>query len=320
MTIVTLLLGLLAILLGANLLTDGAASLAKRLKVSNLVIGLTVVAFGTSAPELSVSLLSALNGNAEMALGNVVGSNLFNTLLIIGGVALIAPITIEKLSIRKEIPLCILASLALLVAANDIFLTDGATVNYISRTEGLLLLGFLAVFISHTFTIAHAKGSTPLEEEPPIKEMPIWKALSFLLIGLVALVGGGQWFVESASAIARYWGVSDSTIGLTLVAGGTSLPELATSLVAAKKKNPQLAIGNAIGSNLFNIFLVLGSCATITPLSIGSISNFDLLSLVASSLLLWVFAIFFKTRTITRLEGIFMILCYFVYMAILVFI
>lgn len=316
MFIITLILGLVFILVGANLLTDGASALAKRFKVSNLVIGLTVVAFGTSAPELSVSFMAALQGSTEMAIGNVVGSNLFNTLLIIGCTALIIPITVTKSTLLKEIPLCILASAALLVCANDVLLS-GTDANILSRTEGLLLLGFLAVFISHTFTIARTEAT--VGEEEKVKSMCLTKSIFYILVGLGGLVLGGQWFVESASTIARLLGVSESTIALTLVAGGTSLPELATSIVAARKNNPEMAIGNAIGSNLFNIFLVLGSCATITPLEMGNINNIDLVSLLIASIVLWVVAVFIKKRKITRKEGMLLVVLYLIYMGILFF-
>lgn len=315
MFIITLILGLIFILVGANLLTDGASALAKRFKVSNLVIGLTVVAFGTSAPELSVSFMAALQGSTEMAIGNVVGSNLFNTLLIIGCTALIVPITVTRSTLLKEIPLCILASAALLVCANDILLS-GADANILSRTEGLLLLGFLAVFISHTFSIARTETTVGEEE---VKSMCLTKSIFYILVGLGGLVLGGQWFVESASTIARLLGVSESTIALTLVAGGTSLPELATSIVAARKNNPEMAIGNAIGSNLFNIFLVLGSCATITPLELGNINNIDLVSLLIASIALWVVAVFIKKRRITRKEGMLLVVLYLIYIGILFF-
>jgi K+-dependent Na+/Ca+ exchanger-like protein len=252
MFLITLILGLVFILIGAHLLTDGASALAQKFKVSNLVIGLTVVAFGTSAPELSVSAMAALKGSADMAIGNVVGSNLFNTLLIIGCTALIAPIRISKSTLLKEIPLCILAAAVLWVTANDQLLA-GAKTNTLNRIEGLLFLGFLTIFISHTFTIARNSDSSTDNETAPITKMCTLKAGSYIIIGLAGLIFGGQWFIEGATIVARLLGLSESTIALTLVAGGTSFPELATSIVAAKKNNPEMAIGNAIGSNLFNI-------------------------------------------------------------------
>ncbi|WP_293674408.1 calcium/sodium antiporter [uncultured Parabacteroides sp.] len=314
MNIVLLIGGLLLILVGANALTDGAASVAKRFHISSLVIGLTIVAFGTSAPELTVSIVSALKGSADMAIGNVVGSNIFNTLMIVGCTAAIVPISVTKGTLSKEIPLCILASIVLFICANDVLINKAAT-NTISSSDGMLLLCFFLIFLGYTFAIAH-NGSS--EGESEIKEMPVWKSALFIAGGLAGLVYGGQFFVSGASEIARSLGVSESIIGLTLVAGGTSLPELATSVVAALKKNPEMAIGNVIGSNLFNIFFVLGCSATISPLNIQGITNLDLGVLIGSCVLLYIFGWFFKKRTITRVEGIAMIACYIGYTAYLI--
>ncbi|MCC8186587.1 MAG: calcium/sodium antiporter [Bacteroides sp.] len=315
MNLLLLLGGLVFILVGASGLTDGAASLAARLRIPPIVIGLTIVAFGTSAPELTVSVSSALKGSADLAVGNVVGSNLFNTLVIVGCTALFAPIVISRNTLRKEIPLSILSAIALLIIANDMIL-NGDTENIISRTDGLLLLCFFAIFMAYTF--AMATGNIESEQEEEIKTMPMWRAGVYMIAGMAGLVFGGQWFVDGASGIARALGVSESVIGLTLVAGGTSLPELATSVVAAIKKNPEIAIGNAIGSNLFNIFLVLGCSATITPLHIQGITNFDMLSLVGASVLLWVFGVFFAKRTITRVEGAILVAGYVAYITYLI--
>ncbi|EGF56442.1 calcium/sodium antiporter [Bacteroides fluxus] len=321
MDILFLVGGLLLILLGANGLTDGAASVAKRFRIPSIVIGLTIVAFGTSAPELTVSISSALKGSADIAIGNVVGSNIFNTLMIVGCTALFAPIAITRNTLKREIPLCILSSFALLICANDIFL-DGSRENILSITDGLLLLCFFAIFLSYTFAIAKRDGEmkeTSQSEEEEIRQLPMWKSALYILGGLAGLIVGGNFFVEGASGIARSLGVSESVIGLTLVAGGTSLPELATSIVAALKKNPEIAIGNVIGSNLFNIFFVLGCSASITPLHLTGITNFDLWVLVGSSLLLWLFGVFFGKRTITRMEGSILILCYVAYTAVLIY-
>ena len=278
--------GLALILLGANGLTDGSAAVAKRFRISDLVIGLTIVAFGTSAPELVISVLSALNGSAEMAIGNVVGSNTFNALMIIGCTAVVLPIKVGEGTMSKEIPL-------------------------------VILLAFFLIFLRYTFAIAR-NGGEEVGEEQKIKEMPVWKSVLFIVGGLAGLIFGGQLFVEGASGIARSLGVSESVIGLTLVAGGTSLPELATSVTAALKKNPGIAIGNVIGSNLFNIFFVLGCSATISPLPMGGINNLDLTVMIASALLLWLVGWFFKKRTITRPEGVLMMVCYVAYTAYLI--
>lgn len=315
MDIVALIGGLLLILVGANALTDGAASVAKRFNISSLVIGLTIVAFGTSAPELTVSIVSALKGSADMAIGNVVGSNIFNTLMIVGCTAAIVPIGMNKGTLSKEIPLCILASVVLFICGNDM-LINGAAENTISSSDGMLLLCFFLIFLGYTFAIAHNGNGG--EEETKIKIMPVWKSALFIVAGLAGLIYGGQFFVNGASGIARGLGVSESIIGLTLVAGGTSLPELATSVVAALKKNPEMAIGNVIGSNLFNIFFVLGCAATISPLNMKGITNVDLGVMIGACVLLYLFGLFIKKRTITRLEGVIMVLCYIVYMVYLI--
>lgn len=311
LNIIFLLAGLALILLGANILTDGSASVAKRFNISDLVIGLTIVAFGTSAPELVISVLSSLKGSAEMAIGNVVGSNIFNILMIIGCTALVMPMKVGDGTMSKEIPLVILSSLVLAAFANDVLL-DGGAANVISRIDGLVLLGFFLIFMRYTFAIA-LNGGESQEESQEIKLMPVWKSAVFILGGLAGLIGGGQLFVEGASGVARSLGVSESIIGLTLVAGGTSLPELATSVTAALKKNPGIAIGNVIGSNLFNIFFVLGCSASIAPLPMGNINNMDMAVLVGSSVLFWLVGWFFRKRTITRPEGALLILCYVAY-------
>ena len=325
MNILLLIGGLILILLGANGLTDGAASVAKRFRIPPIVIGLTIVAFGTSAPELTVSVSSALKGSADIAIGNDLGSNIFNTLMIVGCTALFAPIVITRNTLRKEIPLCILSSIVLLICANDVFL-DKAPENILNRVDGLLLLCFFVIFMGYTFAIASKPVTTEqqaehpvIEEETEIKSLPWWQSILYIIGGLAALIYGGQLFVDGATGIARNLGVSESIIGLTLVAGGTSLPELATSIVAALKKNPEIAIGNVIGSNLFNIFFVLGCSASITPLHLSGITNFDLFTLVGSGILLWLFGLFFAKRTITRIEGGIMILCYVAYTVVLIY-
>ena len=313
--IVFLVGGLVLILLGANGLTDGAAAVAKRFKISDLVIGLTIVAFGTSAPELVISVMAALGGSAEMAIGNVVGSNIFNVLAIIGVTAMVMPIKVGEGTMSKEIPLVILSSIVIAFMANDILL-DGGSSNVISRIDGLVLLGFFLIFLRYTFAIARSGGEE--EEGEKIKEMPIWKSTLFILGGLAGLIYGGQLFVDGASGIASSLGVSESIIGLTIVAGGTSLPELATSVTAALKKNSGIAIGNVIGSSLFNIFFVLGCSASISPLPMGGINNVDMAVLVGSAILFWLVGWFFKKRTITRVEGALLVICYVAYTVYLI--
>ena len=308
-----LIIGLALILIGANALTDGAASIAKRFHISPLVIGLTIVAFGTSAPELTVSVVSALKGSAGLAIGNVIGSNIFNCLMIVGCTAAIVPIQISKGTLSKEIPLCLLAAIVLFVCAND-QLINGLSANSMSRSEGLLLLCFFAIFMGYTFAIAH-NGQA---EDTAIPTLSVGRSTLYIIGGLAGLIYGGQCFVDGASGIARSLGVSESVIGLTLVAGGTSLPELATSVVAALKKNPEMAVGNVIGSNLFNVFFVLGCSASITAMPVQGISSLDLGMHIAACLLLFIFGLFFRQRTITRIEGIALVACYIGYTSYLI--
>ncbi len=316
---VFLVIGLVLILVGANALTDGASAVAKRFGISDLVIGLTVVAFGTSAPELVISIVSAINGSAELAVGNVVGSNLFNTLVIIGVTAMIVPMSISRGIMINEIPLVMLSSLVLLVMGNGPLL-DGSADMMISRSSGIVLLLFFAIFMRYTFSQAkNASPDDPVQEEAAQKKpMSMLKSLIWVVGGLAALIYGGDRFVAGASGIARGLGVSEAVIGLTIVAAGTSLPELATSIAAALKGKTGIALGNVIGSNIFNIFLVLGASATIKPLAFGDIGNFDLVALVLASILFWIFGWLFKTRTITRVEGAVMTLVYVVYVGVLI--
>lgn len=289
--------GFVILILGANFLVDGASSLAKRFNVSNLVIGLTVVAFGTSAPELTVSIYSALQGESDIALGNVVGSNIFNVLGILGVTALIVPLSVHSSTIWKEIPLSLLAAVLIAIFANDV-LINGEADSSISRTDGLALIAFLAVFMYYTFDIAKKSPPDELHNQVKIYNIPI--TLLMIAGGLAMLVLGGRWLVDGAVDIAIQLGVSKSVVGLTIVAIGTSLPELATSLIAALKKNADIAVGNVVGSNIFNIFSVVGISSVIQPLSVGGITQVDLAVCVLSSLLLFIFA--FNSR-ISRLEG-----------------
>lgn len=315
LSVIYLLLGLVLILVGANALTDGASAVARKFNISPLVIGLTIVAFGTSAPELTVSVVSAMNGSAELAIGNVVGSNIFNILMIVGVTAMVVPISVTKGTLSKEIPLAVLSSVVLLILANDIFLKSGGN-NVLSRADGLVLICFFLIFLGYTFAIAHNGDGG---EQNDIKEMPVWKSLIYIVGGLVGLIFGGRLFVNGASDIARMLGVGESIIGLTIVAMGTSLPELATSVVAALKKSPEMAIGNVIGSNLFNVFFVLGTSAVISPLPLGGISNFDFLYLVGASLLLFIVSLLYKERTVTRIEGLILVLSYVFYTGYLIY-
>lgn len=231
-----------------------------------------------------------------------------------GVTAIVAPIPVGKGTLSKEIPLCVLSSIVLFLCANDVLLDGGAT-NIISRVDGLLLLCFFAIFLGYTFAIAKDGEG---EGGEVVRDIPMWKSVLFILFGLGALIGGGQLFVNGASGIARALGVSESIIGLTLVAGGTSLPELATSVSAALKKNPGIAIGNVIGSNIFNAFAVLGASATLADLPTGGITNLDFVTLIVASILIWIAGFFLGKRIITRPEGIFLVLCYVGYTTYLI--
>lgn len=313
--IIWLLVGLVLILTGANVLTDGASAIARRMGISDLIVGLTVVAFGTSAPELAISVLSAIAGNSSLAIGNVVGSNIFNILVIIGITAMVRPIVVERTILTREIPMMLLTSLILLILGN---IGSGL----ISRISGILLLVGFALFMWYTYVSAHK--ASPVEKQgaeeagAAVKMMPVWRSIIYILGGLAALVWGGDKFVDGASGIASALGVSDAIIGLTIVAAGTSLPELATSIVSALKRKSDMAVGNVIGSNIFNTLMVLGASATVSPLAFGTIGNFDLLTLVGASIAFWLFGWFFAKRTITRIEGAILFLAYIAYVAILI--
>ncbi len=320
LSILLLILGLCLILAGANFMTDGSVAIAKRFGMSDFLIGLTIVAMMTSAPELVVSITGAVNASPEMAIGNIVGSNIFNILVIIGLTAVISPIAVTRGILVNEIPLVILSSVVLLIMGCAPWLDGGAMT--VTRVDGLLLLVFFAIFMR--YTIASAKKSPePLPdtadraETATKKSGPLWRAILITLGGLGCLILGGNWFVDSASAIARSLGWSEGLIGLTILAAGTSLPELATSLVAATKGHSDMCLGNVIGSNIFNIFLVLGCTATVMPLPFGSIGVLDLAVLAVASLLFWLFGWFYRERTITRVEGAELMLCYIAYITYL---
>lgn len=311
LNILLLIIGLALVVGGANFLTDGAASIAKRFRLSDLVIGLTVLAFGTSAPELTVSLMAALKGSADIAIGNVIGSNIFNILAIVGITALIMPLTMSNSTIRIEIPLTILSSAVLFFMAND-RLFDMAGENVITRTEGFVLLAFFLIFLFYTFNMS--KG----EESPgQVRQFALPLSIIMVIGGLVALVFGGDLFVDNAAMLAGRMGVSESVVAITIVAGGTSLPELVTTLVAAIKKRPGMAIGNIVGSNLFNILLILGVSSSISPIRIQGTTVVDYGIFILSAILLYVFGLFFGDKTIKRFEGSILLslfVCYTVYL------
>ena len=309
LNIILLIVSLAMILFGAGWLTDGGSALAKRMGLSEMMIGLTIVAFGTSAPELVISVASAIEGNAGIAIGNVVGSNIANMLLIIGITAMVRPIHVGRSVLSNEMPLVILCSVALLACGNT-GLLDGLP-DAVTRVDGILLLLFFCIFMRYTFAQAKAvpEGAAATEPEKPTKEVPLWRALVFIALGLGALIWGGDIFVDSASSLASEIGVSDAIIGLTVVALGTSLPELATSVVA---------VGNVIGSCIFNILFVLGCSAVVRPLPLGGVTNFDLLTMTAAAVLFWASGWLIGHRVITRGEGALFTVLYIAYTVMLI--
>lgn len=302
--------GLALVLLGANGLVSGASSIAKMFNVPDLVIGLTIVALGTSSPELVANYFSVMEGKPDLAIGNILGSNIANVLLILGITAIIYPVRVQSSTIWKEIPLGLLAAIMLFVVANDEWL-DGASQSMISRTDGLILLGFMVIFLVYTFEIAKKPG----HETENISVMPLWKSVLYVVAGLAGLFWGGKFFVEGASSMARNWGVSERVIGLTVVAIGTSLPELATSIIAAMRKKADIAIGNVVGSNIFNIFFILGAIASIRPLPFNAAqANQDVIVMIGASLALFVATRIFTRNHIGRTEGIIFAASYVLYL------
>ena len=307
--------GLVLILVGSDWLVEGASGVARKYGISEFVIGMTIVGIGTSMPELVSSLISAIQGHGDMALGNVTGSNICNILLILGVTALISPIKYTKSNIRKDVPFAILASLFLmLMLYNSFGLFGEMGTPGISRSDALYLLVIFGVFMIDSFKSAKNGND---EEEDNVKPMPMVKALVFIVLGLAGLVFGGQAFVDHTVSIAEKFHVSEAFISITLMAVGTSLPELATCIVAAMKGQNQLALGNVIGSNIFNISLILGSSAVISPFEIQTISTVDMVVVIVAVVLLWLAAFTFKKRMLDRVEGAIFLLCYIGYIVYL---
>jgi cation:H+ antiporter len=313
MAVLFLIGGLLLIVISANALVSGASSIAKLFKIPDLVIGLTIVSIGTSTPELTISVISALNGNTAIAVGNVLGSNLANILLILGLSAIVFPLEVHKNTQYKEIPLGILAVALIGICGNDILLDNGAK-NVLTRIDGIVLLCFFLIFLYYTFQIATKEDI----EGEQIKRQPLWKSAVFVALGVLGLYFGGDYFVKGAVILAGYFGMSDALIGLTIVAIGTSLPELATSLVAAYNKNPDIAVGNVVGSNILNVFLILGITAAIKPLPLHPTANVDIAVVFAASLLLFLSTFLFHKRRVTRIDGGIFLVFYASYLAYLI--
>lgn len=303
--------GLVMILFGANYLVDGASSIAKKFGISEFIIGLTIVGIGTSTPEMVVSYMSAFNGSTDLAIGNVVGSNILNTLLILGITALISPLAITRDNLRKDIPLNIAVTILLiLLGLNKTFFGVGE--NTLSRLDGMVLLAiFVWYFIS---SFKSGKGSDDQDDEEGITERKIWVSALMIAGGLAGLVIGGRLFVDSATSLAKILGISEKFIAITIVAAGTSMPELATSIVAAVKGKGQLALGNVLGSNIFNILLILGGSALIHPLSFASMTAVDLGIVLLCTVFILLSAFLFKKKELDRVEGALFILMEAAYM------
>lgn len=309
-----LIIGLAIVIFGSNWLVDGASSLAKKWKVNDLIIGLTVVAFGTSSPELAVNIFASISGNSEMAIGNIIGSNIFNILFILGVASIIFPLTVHSNTVFKEIPLSLLAAIIILVCVNDVLINHDS-ISEINRTDGLILIAFFIIFMYYTFIIS--KNTSPDEIES-YTILPLWKTLALLITGFGGLVIGAKFMVDGATGIAESLGMSQRVIGLTIVAAGTSIPELATSVVAALKKKSDIAVGNVVGSNIFNIFFILGISSVIKPIPVGLGGSFDILVCIAATLILFFLVSVEKHHRIVRVHGIIFLILYILYVAYLI--
>ncbi len=306
-------LGFVLLIYGGNFLVDGSSSLAKQLKIRDIVIGLTIVSFGTSAPELTVNILASIQGKSDITIGNIIGSNIANILLILGVSALFSPISVKHSTIWKEIPFSVLAVIVFFIMANDKIINADSK-NVITKSEGLLLICFFIIFLAYIVSLSRQR----FEEHIVPAKYSIVVSILFIILGLAGLIVGGEMVVNSGSKIARELGVSEGLIGFSLIALGTSLPELFTSIIAAIKKNSDIAIGNVVGSNIFNIFWILGLSASINPIHYNSDYNFDLLILIFTSSLLFIFMFTGKKATLHRIEGILFLIAYFCYISYLI--
>lgn len=315
MIYIYLIIGLALLLTGANYLVESSVAIARRAHLSNFVIGLTIVGMGTSAPELLISLSGALSGHGDLAVGNVIGSNITNVLLILGATAAIAPFAFDRNTYRRDLPFALFASLMLLVLANDSLLF-GADANSLSRFDGILLLLLFASYMFYVVRNDRKKAAAEPEEEPqPSALARLHPALlwGIAVVSLGALIGGGQLFLKGAVACAKEWGLSEAAIAITVVAVGTSLPELITSIVAACKRNAQLAMGNVLGSNLFNILMIMGISSVAAPITISVVGMLDYLMMLISLVMVFVFVFTFGVRRFDRIEGLILLLTYLAY-------
>ncbi|CUN02944.1 MULTISPECIES: calcium/sodium antiporter [Turicibacter] len=313
MSYILLVIGFIFLIKGADLFVDGASSIAKTLKIPSLIIGLTIVAFGTSAPEAAVSITGAFAGANDITVGNVVGSNIFNLLVVVGVAAFISPLNVKKSIIAKEFPFALLGAFVLIVLGLD-SKYHNYTDNVLTRADGIMLLVLLGIFMYYLIELALTarKEGKDQEDEEEIKSYPLPKSILLSIIGIVGIVIGGDLVVDSASNIALAWGMSQSLVGLTIVAVGTSLPELVTSIVAARKGESDIALGNVIGSNIFNIFFVLGISSFIHEITINSAVFLDMFIMMAASFITYGFAA--SKRSINKKEGAFLVCLYVAYM------
>jgi len=316
LTYVLFIIGFILLIKGADFLVDGASSIARRYNVSDLVIGLTVVAFGTSTPELFVNIISSIKGNTDIAIGNVLGSNISNVFLILGISSIIYPLTVTKGTVWKEIPFSLLAAVVLGFLAND-QLIDHSNASSLTRIDGLIFLSFFIIFLYYSFSIA--KSIEGMEQHVPEIEHGVLKSCLLVMAGFIGLGLGGKWIVDGAMHMALKLGMSESLVGLTIIAVGTSLPELATSAVAAYKRNVEIAVGNVVGSNIFNIFFVLGISSTIKPLPFSVKNNIDIGMVILASMLLFFSMFTGKRRSLDRWEGVLFVIIYASYIVFLIF-
>ena len=309
-SVLILIVGFFVLIKGADYLVSGASSLALRLSVSEIAVALTVVAFGTSSPELVVNTIASINGNNAASFGNIIGSNILNILLILGISGIIYPISSGKDTVWREIPFALLAALVVLIMFNDRLMDRSE--NVLSRTDGLILLCFFVIYLVYVFGLSKIK----VEDQPDIERFTLPRSLFTLLIGLIMLIAGGKFVVDHALELARYFSIPEKIIGLTILALGTSLPELATSAVAAYRKKSEIAIGNIVGSNIFNIFFIMGMSAVIRPISAPPGFNLDLITLLLSSFLLFVIMFTGQKRILDRWEAWVMIFLYLAYIIV----
>jgi cation:H+ antiporter len=307
-------IGFVILIKGADMLVDGSVAVARKYGISDIVIGLTIVSFGTSAPELVVNLIASLNGNAEIAIGNVVGSNIANIFLILGISAVIFPLAVKRNTTYREIPFALLSAVVVMFLGNDYYFTQTEN-SQLSAGDGLTLLAFFAIFMYYIFSVSKDDAVEGTSDEM----MSIPKAWSFIVLGLVGLIIGGKWIVDGAVEMATSWGVSQGLIGLTIVAVGTSLPELATSAVAAMKKNTDIAIGNVVGSNIFNMFWILGVSSTIHAIPVSYKNDIDFMVNIFASFLLFIFLFIGKRHILQRWQGVAFLLCYIIYTIYLIY-